>query len=64
VNCQGTSAAFEPGRRFSRRATQCALEVQNAQSPSKMTKGTSRTSIATLSTYPPPVSLICMTTLR
>jgi hypothetical protein len=41
-----------PDGRFSRRATQCALDVQNAQSPSKMTQGISRTSVAMHSTYP------------
>jgi hypothetical protein len=37
------SRAFRPLGRSSRPANQCALEVQNAQSPSKISQGTSGT---------------------
>jgi hypothetical protein len=43
--------AFGPSGRCKRPASQCALEVQKAQSPSKMSHGTSRTPISTPSTY-------------
>ena len=42
VNCQGRNAALGPSRRCSRSATQVALEVQNEQSPSKISQGAFR----------------------
>jgi hypothetical protein len=50
VNCHGVSRAFGHLGRSSRAANHCALEVQNAQSPSKISQGTSRTT-CTPSTY-------------
>ncbi len=42
VNCQGTSRTSGPSARCSRVATQVALVVQNAQSPSYTSQGRSR----------------------